>query len=134
MAAYMTPPAKEVEYGSMGFAAGSGGVTEYTFVVMDAEAGTATESTSGALNVGIVQETAAEGAQCTVKFLGISLLSCSAASNAITTGAGLDPTTGGIGIIAAADTNILNAVALEPLASGTGHILVRMGGVCYLAG
>ena len=130
--AYMTTPAKEIEYGTLSLTAGTGGVTKYTFVAVDCDAGTATETTSGALNVGIVQETADAGDQCTVKLMGISLLSVNGGT-AIAVADGLDPTTAGVGIKAAADTNVICAVALGAKASGTGHILVRVGGIFTLS-
>ena len=123
--AYATVPAKErFSSGIITALAGTGGVTEGTFVAYDN--GTATTATAGALNVGVCMETADAGAQTSVKFLGLVLLSADG-TTAIATSDGLDPTTGGIAIKAAADTDVINAVALMPLASGTGKILAKLG-------
>jgi hypothetical protein len=130
--AYSTVPAKEYEYGTIKATAGTGGVTEGTFVAYSADTGVATTATAGALNVGICMETASAGGQTSVKFIGLALLSCDG-TTAIAVGDGLDPTTGGVGIKAATDTDVINAVALGALASGTGKILVRVGGVFTLS-
>ncbi len=123
--AYVAPPAKEkVASGIITAIAGTGGVVEGTFVAYDN--GTATTATSGALNVGVCMETADAGGQTSVKFTGLVLLSANGGT-AIATGDGLDPTTAGVAIKAAADTDVINAVALMPLASGTGKILAKLG-------
>jgi len=117
-------PTMEERYGIITAIAGTGGVTEYTFVAYDAATGIATEATSGALNVMIAMGSADAGAQVSCKFAGLEYLSVNA-STAITTGCSLVPTTAGVGIITTTDKHLVCAIALDAVASGTDHILVE---------
>ena len=127
---YVTPSANEINYGTISAIAGTGGVTEGRFVAYDN--GTATTATAGALNVGICMETADAGDQTSVKFVGLALLYVDG-TTAISVADGLDASTGGMGIKAATDKDKIGAVALMPKASGTGKILVRLGGTFTLS-
>lgn len=118
-------PTMEERYGIITAIAGTGGVTEYTFVSYDAATGIATEATSGALNVMIAMGSADAGDQVSCKFAGLEYLSVSAAGTAITTGCSLVPTTAGVGIITTTDKHLVCAIALDAVASGTTHILVE---------
>ena len=117
-------PTMEERYGIITAIAGTGGVTEYTFVSYDAATGIATEATAGALNVMIAMGSADAGDQVSCKFAGLEYLSVNAATG-ITTGCSLVPTTAGVGIITTTDKHFVCAIALDALASGTSHILVE---------
>jgi len=122
--AYAAKPTMEERYGIITATAGTGGVVEYTFVSYDADTGVATTATAGALNVMIAMGSADAGDQVSCKFAGIEYLSVNAAT-AITLGCSLLPTTAGVGIITITNTNVVCAIALGVLASGTSHILVE---------
>ena len=121
--AYATIPGRENEYGVIGGVAGTGGVVEGTFAAF--ADGTITTATSGALNVGVVLETADAGDQTSLKMVGFAILSVNG-STAIAAGDGLDPTTAGVGIKAAADHDIPAAIALGAATTAT-HIPVLLG-------
>ena len=122
--ANVAKPTMEERYGIITATAGTGDVTEYTFVSYDASTGVATTATSGALNVMIAMGSADAGDQVSCKFAGLEYLSVNAAS-AITVGCSLVPTTAGVGIITTTDKHFVCAIALDALASSTGHILVE---------
>jgi hypothetical protein len=122
--AYIEKPVKQ-EVSDIGGAVASGTVTRYTFVALNAAAGTLTTATSGAFNVGIATSSATAGNPCGVKFSGVTRLLVNG-TTPISVGDTLAPTTGGKGIKAVSDRNKYNAVALEGASADNVYILVRV--------